>query len=404
MKNTKARAFSFLSTKSIVAGCFTAALSLSVGCAGNEGDEKDKESSGTTAGADTGSTAPGDTSETKEGDTTQAPAEPTEKKVQLKISDAPEDLSDVRVVVHPELDFTQQGSKLGDALADAAVAVKDDALLDLTVKPIAKDVDLGDSKVTLLYVSMYKDVDKSESYTDGDLLIGSVVESLAYAREGNAKKLPEWTHLDMESGKLVEVKKPLEMKRLDNVKPVESLTLPLKTEKIVEEATHLALLSPKEAKDFSANFLEDDRGELLKVDREKKEHTLTLSAAPAKGRQGSEAVAYLPRFKNMSINRLAGFKSAGDEVTKDSELMGLGCVVLEFQGKSVSDPMIALWIEPGENWVGDPGSAYEALIDGYRPGWNPVAVQKEEDGSLYAYRIGDEDMGLLAVSKDCKAD
>lgn len=401
MKKTQGRVFSLLSLNSMVVGCVSAALSLSAGCSGNQGEDEQTTSSSSTGGQESSST-PDASGESSGAEDDTAPSEPTEKTVQLNLGELPTELEDLRIAVHPDLDFKQEGGKLGEALADIVVEQGKDDLVDLTVKPIAKDIDLGEAKVTLLYVSMYKDKDKSKSYTQGDVLLGSVVESLAYAREGNVKKLPEWTQVDIASGKLVEVNKALVMKRVDNLETIETLELPAKTEKIVEGAGLLALVSPKEAQDFSKNFSKEPRGEVLKVDRDKKEHTLKLSATPAKARQGSEALAYLPRFKNMSVNMLAGFKSDGDEVTKDSELMGLGCVMLEFNGKTVYDSLLALWIEPGEGWVSDPASAYEALVEGYRPGWNPLAIQTEEDGSLFAYRLGDEDMKLISVSKDCK--
>lgn len=399
MKRTQKNTFSLLPISSIAAGFFSVALSFSVGCSENEGGDGKSSTSGKGEGSNTSSKE----STTKDNSDKKKSAEPTEKKVQINLSNAPKDLENVRIAVHPELDFTGNGSKLGKVLADVAAKPGDNALLDLTIKPIDKDVDLGKAKVTILYVSMYKDNDKSESFTDGDHMIGTVRESLAYAREGNAKKLPEWTHADMASGKLVEITKPLAMVRVDNMEPTKSLAFSLKTEKVPEETGILGLVSPSEAQDFAKNFLDEPRGDLFKVDREKKEQALTLSAAPTKTRQNSKPTTYLPRFKNMSINLLAGFKSSNDEVTKESKIVGLGCVALEFNGKTLYDSMIALWVEPGADWVNDPASAYRALVDGYRPGWNPVAVQREDDGSTYAYRMGDQEKGRITISGDCKA-
>lgn len=404
MNKSRKHAYPHFSMHSIVTGLLTTALTFSVGCGSEDQDGKDgKDGTHTTTTGNEGqSTSQGD-KQTGDETNKEGAKTPTQKKVQVKLSEVPQDIQNLRVAVHPELGFSGDGSKLGEALADVEAKFDDASLLELTVEPVASGIDLGEAKTTILYVSLYEDKDDSKSFNPGEQIVGSVLATLAYSRADNAKKLAEWTQVDMSSGKLVEVNKPLELTRLDKLETVESLPFPAKTESIEKEATLLGLVSPNEAKDFSTNFNEAPRGDLFKIDRDKPTQAFTLSTAPDKARQGSKTASYLPRFKNMSINLLAGFKSADDKVTKDTEIVGYGCVALEFSGKRIYDSVIALWVEPGPGWVSDPASAYTVITDGYRPGWNPIAVQAEDDGSSYAYRMGNPEMEKLAFSVDCKA-
>lgn len=397
--------------RALLSGVFALSMTLSTGCAADGQDDAKSESSSKKSKKKKKKKNKKDKSSSKKEKKDKKDSEdeekgekdkkgPTKKKIGFKLEDELSDLKNVRLVLHPEFAPIGTPSELGDALADVPAKFKDQ-LLTVTANPIAEDKDLGKEGFTVVWASLYLDKDKSEDYSSGDRILAATLEMVAYAREGNSQGLEEWTRFDMGENWFVPITKPLELIRIDNIESNESLRIAAKTPKVDKSVGRIALVSLKEAKDFSGNFDDSPRGPVLKVDRDKEVQELKLKEKPNKKRFGKKLPDYLPQFRSSSIGALGGFKGSEDSVTKDSELLTVGCIKGGPEDETYYEPVWFLWIDGGKDWVSGPASAHEILVFGYTPGWNAVSLQIGKDGSVYAFRLKEKELELLSFDKGC---
>lgn len=329
-------------------------------------------------------------------------SKPSEKAVEFKLDGDPIDKKNLRIVVHPEVADGEHELKLGKVLVDIPAKFKD-GIAKVTIPPVPESTDLGDEQMTTLLTTIYQDKDESESYSKEDVILASVLEIPVYSRPSNPAGDPEWQHMDMNTGRLAPITRPLEIVRLDDNTQVESITYQPKVSNIAENIGAVATISQEELANFSENFQEAPRVLSALVERDKERQTLTLGSTPDKARQSDKLPNYLPKFGKASLSFLGGFEQKDAKITKDSKYAGLGCILMSSADEV--DPIYQivanLWIETNENWVTDPQAAFETVIMGYLPGWNAVGIQVGDDGSIYASPLLEEDFEVLRFDDKC---